>query len=375
MSRKTFSEGRRLHVLYLGVESEGYPRNARLREYLVRRFDAQISVVAIDTRPGAARKAWTLLRRGLSLPRRSVDVVILAEFQNKNAAIARAVAWWHGAALVVDWFVGLHETRVGDWMLVPDRSLHARVLDVVDRAAARLGDIVVTDTDARVQMLHSRYGAHLNRLYTLPVGAPAWAARIEQRERSDSLTRVLYYGGYLPLHGVEYILRSIARCRHLDLLRFVFVGGGQQRGRAESLAKELGIETSIVFRDPVPEARLASYIEESDVVLGVFGGSEKAATVIANKVWQGLASGRWVVSRRSPALAEVVDIVGAQLVTVDIADTMALAEALDEIALANRDGVGGAAGAGTAERLEEYVGQRFDEFGAGIERVARAHRS
>lgn len=361
-------------VLYLGVESEGYPRNSRVREYLVQRFDAQISLVSIDTKPGAARKAGKLLRGGLSVPRRSVDIVMLAEFQNKNAAIARAVAWWHGAALVVDWFVGLHETRVGDWMIVRERSLRGRILNLVDMVAARSGDLVVTDTDARAGMLHRRYGVREDRVFTLPVGAPAWAARIAPAERAGTTTRVLYYGGYLPLHGVEYILRSIALCRERDILSFVFVGAGAQRERAETLAAELGIRDVIEFRDPVPEAELASYIEHSDVVLGVFGESEKAATVIANKVWQGLASGRRVVSRRSPALAEVADLVGDQLVTVDVAEERALADALDVIARADRDENGHSIAEGVAERLEQYVRERFDVFGAGIERMTYARR-
>ncbi|WP_327432510.1 hypothetical protein [Streptomyces sp. NBC_01236] len=57
-----------------------------------------------------------------------------------------------------------------------------------------------------------------------------------------------------------------------------------------------------------------SHIHASDVVPGVTGPSPKAASVIANKVWQGLAFGRFVITREGPALAEIAQIVEQALV-------------------------------------------------------------
>ncbi|MET8272471.1 hypothetical protein [Streptomyces sp. NPDC005096] len=62
-----------------------------------------------------------------------------------------------------------------------------------------------------------------------------------------------------------------------------------------------------------------SHIHASDVVLGVTGPSLKAASVIANKVWQGLAFGRVVITSEDlPALAEIEQIVGQALVQVPL---------------------------------------------------------
>ena len=64
------------------------------------------------------------------------------------------------------------------------------------------------------------------------------------------------------------------------------------------------------------------------MVLGVFGASDKARGVLANKLWQGLACGRTVITQESPALAELRPIVGDQLVASRPGDPSSLAGAL-----------------------------------------------
>lgn len=359
-----------LRVLYLGVENPGYPRNARIRAFLEERFAADITVVEIDTNPGVVRKARALLRAGRRYPRGTFDVVVLAELQNKQAWIARYLAWRHRAVLVVDWFVGLYETRVGDWRLVRPASPKARLWHAMDSFAARSADLALIDTDARRDILVTEYGARRDRVEVLPVGAPAWAGGISARSAEPRRLRVLYYGGYLPLHGVDYTMRAIELCAGRDDIEFVFIGNGSRRSDAEAAAARLGAGVRIVFRDSVPETELADAIAESDVVLGVFGTSPKAASVIANKVWQGLAAGRIVVTRESRALDEIRGIVGDQLVGVDPSEPAALAEALIRIA---SDGAP-VAEVGVAGALDAYVDERYDQFAAAWERTLHGTR-
>ena len=193
---------------------------------------------------------------------------------------------------------------------------------------------------------------------TLPVGAPAWAVSAGLSNVSAQ-TEVLYYGNYIPLHGLEYVLESIRRLRNPDDFNFVFVGEGEGRPPIESLARELGIFERIDFRDSVPEHELHPLISRAHVVLGVFGESEKAATVIANKVWQGLASGRVVTTRRTTALLELEEHVGVgQLRIVETSDDEALTRVLENV---SRDRLAGdpLTYPNTARALELYVQQRY----------------
>lgn len=359
---------RRLRVLYLGVESEQYPRNSRVRAYLKDHLDADITTVLIDKEPGAVRKARILLREGGAFPRDSFDVVVLAEFQLKYAPIARLLAVRYRALLVVDWFVGLYETRVEDWGMATPGSLKGRVWRAVDGAAVRLGGMVVTDSDERAEMLVRDYGAPRRFTFTLPVGAPDWAQGSDRPASDEDRIRVLYYGGYLPLHGVDYVLEALAAAERPDRLDVVFIGAGERRAEAERSARELGLADLIVFKDPIPEVALADEIAAADLVLGVFGTSPKAASVIANKVWQGLSAGRVVVTRRSKALDEIRSIVGDLLIEVDPTEPEQLARVFDATATRAFD----AADAPTSP-LESYVAERFAQFARALRGRVRGY--
>jgi glycosyltransferase involved in cell wall biosynthesis len=107
-----------------------------------------------------------------------------------------------------------------------------------------------------------------------------------------------------------------------------------------------------VWRDDVPFAELPGELARAAVVLGVFGGGQKAAMVVPNKVWQAAAAGRPLVTRDGPGLREVLTP-GEHCVAVAPADPAALAAAivqlLDDAARAER--LGRAARAHVVERF------------------------
>src|SRR5207249_4135587 len=64
--------------------------------------------------------------------------------------------------------------------------------------------------------------------------------------------RVLFYGRYLPLHGVDTIVEAAARLGpRADV---VLIGRGPERPRIEALARARG--AAVTFRDEVPLATL-----------------------------------------------------------------------------------------------------------------------
>jgi glycosyltransferase involved in cell wall biosynthesis len=299
-------------ALFFGVITEEYPRNRRLRQFLARELAMDSVVLPVDDDPGYLRKGFGLLRRALRSPRGTYGLIVVPEFALKYAPIAWLVAKYQGAPLLVDWFVGLYETRVGDWGREP--NLRAKAGLLLDKAAARLASILVTDTQVRAAMLKLEYGAK-DAAVALPVGAPDWA-RPQERPRSDSL-EILYYGSYQPLHGLDAFIDALAKVPDKSRINLTLIGSGNTRPAVERSLVRLGLIQHCSFIDAVPEAELGSYIAAADVVLGIFGDSKKASSVIANKVWQGLACNRVVLTRSNPALSELREIAGPLLVEVD----------------------------------------------------------
>lgn len=310
-------------ALFFGVIIEDYPRNRRLREFLLRDLNIKSEILAVDDEPGYFRKAWGLLRRSLIAPRGSIRLIIVPEFSLKYAALAWVAAKYHRVPLIVDWFVGLYETRVGDWG--GEANFRAKLSILLDRLAIRVASLVLTDTEVRAQMLQNEYGATSLPL-AIPVGAPNWARALEKTE--SNFLRIIYYGSYQPLHGLELFIDALASINSPSSLRFTLIGSGNTRVKVERLLTERNLIDVCTFIDYVPENQLRHHIANADIVLGIFGESRKASTVIANKVWQGLACNRTVLTRTNPALSELRSQAGDLLVEID--SPVEIADYIDE---------------------------------------------
>jgi glycosyltransferase involved in cell wall biosynthesis len=359
----------RKRALYVALRDETYPRNSRIRQYLDESLQMDVDIVPLSRTGGYARHCYELFRGGLKR-RQRYDVVISAEFSLTFAWVAWVLAKRYRAVFVVDFFVGLVETLVIDRELVQRRSLKARVLHAFDAFAARHADILITDTQVRADRLSARKEVARTAL-SLPVGAPGWARprAVAGTHTPDKPRTVqfLYYGNYVPLHGVPTLLRGIAAIDSDVQWTLTMLGRGQDLALATALIEELGLANRTTFLDSVPEAELADVVHAHDVILGIFGQSDKAATVIANKVWQGLASGKIVVTRQSPALKEIESIVGPLLQQVDGSDAESITSALTAIARRLESSPTAAAmGSGVAADLERYVVEKYSLFGVRL---------
>ncbi|PZF57758.1 hypothetical protein DEJ23_06350 [Curtobacterium sp. MCSS17_008] len=302
-------------------------------------------------------RAKLLVLAGLLAPKNRYDALVLGEFALQYAPILRFVAALTRSVFIVDWFVGLHETRVVDPGNSP-RGVKPALYRAADKFAARFAHVLLTDTFPRAKMLDS-LRSRADATLVLPVGSPEWAQPTRQALERRPL-KLLYYGNYVPLHGIDVILAALASCRDAGhRLQLTLVGNSPRRAAAEFLVESLGLQRVCQFLDAVPEPDLAPVIAEHDVVLGIFGTSEKAATVIANKVWQGLSSGRPVVTRESAALALLRPVTGDALIEIrmDESPTEALVEVL---ATLDREGLPKPS-VDISTQLEALVEAAFDD--------------
>jgi glycosyltransferase involved in cell wall biosynthesis len=357
MRSETHTKNERpIRVLYFAVEDFTYPRNVRIRNYLESR-NAEIDVVVRAFGGSKKREYFSLLQAGIR-HRRSYDLVVLSEFSSNAFPISWLTARLNGAVHVVDFFVGKYETLVEDRGSVSARSWKARLIRILDSAAIRSADIAFSDTAVRADAFQQLGGGRTSVL-NLPVGAPSWTgdASPPMSRDANSPLRVVYYGHYIPLHGVDTLVDALIIANKSHEVQATMIGDGTSKADLEAKVARAGLEGRIEFKGYQAPDDLMRYVSECDVVLGIFGTSTKAGSVIANKVWQGLYAERIVVTRNSEALAEIKDLVGSRLVQVDAGDPDAIAEALVRIA----------SGAGRPDDppykisvvLETYVAERF----------------
>ncbi|HMM49731.1 MAG TPA: glycosyltransferase [Miltoncostaeaceae bacterium] len=343
MSGSSDRPQRALRVMWLGTYERDYPRTRVLIEGLRARG---VEVVErhrpvwerhrhksgggfvqprrLAANAGRFLAAWLRVAPRALARRPRPDAVVVGYPAQPDVVAGWAVARALRVPLVVDMLVSLADPFAGDRGLV-GRRLGA-LLARVDRLALSLADIVVCDTDAHALFFHERFSVPWGKLVVCPVGAQPGLFAPAPRP-TEGAVHALFYGKLSPLHGLETLLAA-ARAPGVPPVRVV--GDGQLGGW---LAGELERDRPRGFSWErwVPYERLAGELAGADICLGVFGTSDKAARVVANKVWQAMAVGRPIVTADTPGAREVLRD-GESALLVPPGDAPALAAALRRLA-------------------------------------------
>ncbi len=284
-----------LTIGHFGHFDPTYPRNRTMAKALRR---AGATVVTLTDQRRFLQRTPALLGRARG---QRFDLLLVGFPGHFDVIAAKALGLAKGAPVIFDAFVSLWETA-------EDRGRHASRLGrrrLEDWASCRLADVVLLDTATHADFFRDRVGVPAHRLRTAWVGSDDEVLRPRPRPPGPGF-RILFYGTYIPLHGVETIVQAAKLLQDEgDEVEFVLVGTGQTFESVRALAARLSL-TSIRFEPRMPVDGLAAEIARSDVCLGIFGSSPKAARVIPNKVFDALAMARPVITADTPAAREVL---------------------------------------------------------------------
>ncbi len=308
-----------MRIVMFGAYDPEYARNRVLRLGLGR--------LGVDVQECRAPPRARFVRRSATLGWRVRRVLpatafLVPEFRHKDVPLARLIATLNGTALVVDPLVSRYDTKVGDWGTTAAHALQAGHNQRIDRAALAFADLVLCDTQAHAEYYQTAYRVRPDRCAVVPVGFDDTVfAPIP--EPPPGPFRVAFFGSYLPLHGIDTIVAAAIRLA-AEGVQFLLVGQGQTFGHVEAArAAGLTVEVSAPLAPPALVERLRT----AHVLLGVFGTSAKVARVVPNKVYQGLALGRAMVTADTPALREFFTP-GEHLLAVRPGDPEALVDAI-----------------------------------------------
>ncbi|HEU4792375.1 MAG TPA: glycosyltransferase family 4 protein [Nitrolancea sp.] len=360
--------GQSKRLLYAGTYERDCPRNELTIAALQRAgFDVRELHAAVWERDrdksGRFLRPGSLIRLGLRLGVAYIstgvrllrelsdsDAVVIGYIGQADMLVLAPLAKLAGRPVVFNPLVTLTDTLVEDRRLARRGGLAAMAIAVVDRLALRLADAILVDTPENGDYLVRRFGIPANRIHQVDVGAdedlfqggphppphPQFWERGEHGKAQSPLPklgvgakptlRVLFYGKFTPLHGIDTILQAAKLLEDQEDIRFEVIGSGQLSAEMNALAAKLDLR-NVDFIPWVPFEWLPERIAAADIFLGIFGDTAKAARVIPNKVFQGMAMGAAIVTRDSPAIQRVLSDGGSALL-VPPADPTALAGAV-----------------------------------------------
>jgi glycosyltransferase involved in cell wall biosynthesis len=240
---------------------------------------------------------------------RQPDLIWVPCFRHTDisSAAARASKW--NVPLIIDPLISAYEKEVFERKKYPPDSARGERRKRWETELFSTADVVIADTPAHAAFYENELSVPPERLCILYVGAEESVFRPMPQQPSNACFEVFFYGSFLQLQGVEVIIAAARMTRDLAI-RWTLLGEGPLRNETMRYAEGLG---NVRFEPWIDYDRLPQRIARANVVLGIFGTTPKADWVIPNKVFQTMAVGRPLITRRAAAYRSSVegsDVIG-----------------------------------------------------------------
>lgn len=335
-----------MKIVLWGTYDIGKPRIRIMRDGL-RTLGIEITEIHKDLwgdidDKSAVRGARAWLRRGLRLlgaypmliwryMRVPAHDLILVSYPGQlDVLVLRPFAWMRRKRIAFDWFISSFDTVVEDRRLLGRGNPFAWMLWAGEWLASRAADLAFMDTAAHARRMEMLFRLAPNSVGHVWVGAERAFFQSSLHKSSGECLKVLFYGQFIPLHGIGTIIEAARLLRDAPI-QWTLVGRGQEAPRIRAMLAENPL-SALHWVEWVPYDQLDGWIKRADVCLGIFGTSEKAASVIPNKVFQIVASGLPLVTRDSAAIRELLTDGPPCVRLVKAGDARALADAVHDCA-------------------------------------------
>ncbi len=269
---------------------------------------------------------WRFMR--LSKP----DAVLVGYMGHIDLLLLWPFARFRGVPIIWDSYLSLYDTVADDRRMYSPQHWLSRLLFFIEWLDVRACDTLLVDTHAHGDYFIETYGANPSKVRRVFVGAESDAFYPPQKPlnntQSASPFRILFYGHFIPLHGVDIIFQAMRLC-HEEPIHWQLIGDGQDSDRIKHQVNELGM-SNLSWVTWTPYTELVEAIHHADICLGIFGNSSKARRVIPNKVFQIIAAGGRLVTADTPAVRELLNP-GPGITLVPTNDPQALADAIKRL--------------------------------------------
>lgn len=207
--------------------------------------------------------------------------------------------------LINDFFISDYDTWVNDRQKGSSWHPAAWYKWLLDWLNFRFSRYLLADTQSHFEHWQRLFGRFRGRHLVFPVLADPRLYQPAAQPIINSVPIILFYGYFIPLHGVDVILRALALCERQGLsFQARLIGDGQTLGQMLALAKSLQLKQVWFSGKLIPEQELVHEIQQADLLLGIFGSSDKARSVVPNKLYQALACAKPIITQDSPAIHE-----------------------------------------------------------------------
>ncbi len=221
-------------------------------------------------------------------------------FRQRDVAAAARWCRRNNVPLIFDPLISAYDKRINERQKYSAESWRGRRLLAWEQNLFALADHVIADTQCHKSYFAELLNFPLEQISVIPVSAEE-SLFFPRELPVNPLPEALFFGTFIGLQGAQFIAQSLQYYSG-PAFQLTFLGQGPDRAMCEEICLEHNNDlVSVVFEDWIPFKELPNRICQADVCLGVFGSGDKSARVIPNKVYQGLACGKTVLTMNGEA--------------------------------------------------------------------------
>ena len=285
-----------MRVCYFGIYNPLYSRNRILIRGLRQNG---VFVIECNSRSAGVKKYWELIQKHRKI-RNNYSVMIVG-YPGYQAVL---LAWFlTRRPIIFDAFTSLYDSLVYDRKQTKKWSARALYCWLLDWLSLRAAHLVLFDTGQHIRYASETFHVQESKMRRIWIGADTAIFSPTDAPKDDTFS-VLFFGTFIPLQGIEYIVGA-ARMLSRENVRFYVIGSGQMKNKILHLAETLRT-TNVIFMDMLSQADLVKEAARADVCLGIFGNTPKTKRVIPNKVYECLAMRNPVIPADPPATRELL---------------------------------------------------------------------
>ena len=288
-----------MRVCYFGIYNPNYSRNKILISGL--RVNG-IDVIECRTDKRGILKYLDLIKKHWKI-RDDYDVLAVGYPGFQSVILARFLT---RKSIVFDAFLSMYDSMVLDRGQASENSFRARYYWWLDKISMSLADLVLLDTEAHIRFISKEFNIKKEKFRRIFIGASTEIFYPQDKNIIPDKFQAVFFGTFIPLQGIEYIVRAAKILENDKDIIFNIIGSGQEKNKVLKLAESLEIK-NVIFRDFLPSEKLREQVAGSQVCLGIFGDTAKTKRVIPNKVYECLAMKMPVITADTPAVRELFE--------------------------------------------------------------------
>ena len=311
-----------MKVLFIAGREPAYVRNDNILKGLKKN---EVEVVeCVSSAPSYFLRYPIVLVKFLF--KRDYDVVFVGFLGQPLVPLIKRLT---NKPIIFDAYLSVYDTMVFDRKHIRPGTVIANLFFNLDKRSCELADVVLLDTNAHIDYFCREFGLDRDKFIRVFVGADEDVFYPRKAPKREGFL-VFYYGSFLPLQGIEYIVEAAKLLESHPDIKFKIIGKGILSSKIKAKAKKLNVK-NVEFVDWVPYEKLPEEIAKADVCLaGHFSNSDKAQRVIPTKAFQMIAMEKPVIMGNNPAAKELFENRKNALM-VEMANSKALANAILEL--------------------------------------------